>query len=182
MPNIIFWGNRKDGQPPFEYSITEEARIHSWKNIRWIFFPKPGPDIAASIIPLDIAKDDISFVRFSDFVGIEDLSKGEDVYYLGFPQGLGSVQGTDPMLRRGMVSLKESNQNLFYIDATVAGGNSGGPVFKPKTSGRPGFIGIVTAFIPAASDKGWYHSGIGIVYPVNYIKQLLESKEFEATK
>lgn len=174
--DLIFWGNGTDGKPferPF-IGVNPE-----WKNIKWVRYSQA--DLAATIVGI-APNDDVAFVTLDQFQGITDLKKGDDVFYLGFPAKLGSEFGSDPMLRKGMIGLKKHDNKFFYIDATVAGGNSGGPVFK-ETTGGVKLIGIVSAFVPFMfGDKNMYHTGIGVVYPVDYIKELLRSPEFEATR
>lgn len=177
IPDLIFWSNTKNGDEfkrSFEYNRTE------WKNIRWVYHN--SADIAAIIVGIDKLEEDVSFVELSDFMDVKDLKKGQNVYYLGFPRELGSDSGSDPVLRRGIIALKNS-PDYFYIDATAAGGNSGGPVFRILDS-KPYFIGIVTDFPPSlASDPDfYYHTGVSRVFSTNQIKNLINSQEFEATR
>jgi S1-C subfamily serine protease len=124
------------------------------------------------------------FVTDLDFENVSDLKKGDDIFYLGFPLAYGSYHGSNPMVRKGIVALKEEKDDFFYIDATVAPGNSGGPVFrigKESKNEAYTFLGIVSAFRPFERDGFLFHAGMGVVYPVDSIKELLESKEFKAT-
>lgn len=176
-PGLIFWSNTKDRhefQRSFEYNRVE------WKNIRWV--PHNTADMAAIIVGIDKTLEDVSFVSLDDFLDVNDLKKGQNVYYIGFPRGLGADSGSDPVLRRGIISLKNSS-DYFYIDATAAGGNSGGPVFRILNS-KAYFIGIVTDFpISYASEpEFYYHTGVSRVYSTKQIKNLISSKEFEATR
>lgn len=177
-PNLIYWGNTKNGNE-FQRSFLDIPP--EWKNIRWVIDEKA--DLAAIIVGIYPDQDAISTISVNDFIDIAGLNKGDDIYYLGFPRELGSEIGSDPMLRKGIVALKRFDDAIFYIDATVAGGNSGGPVFKQISDKEIKLIGIVTAFPGTFTPEGhFYHTGIGIVYPVDHIKRLLESKEFEGTR
>ncbi len=176
LPGLMFWGNTKQGK---EFLRSFEENRAEWKNIRWVIHN--SADVAAIIVGIK-EDDDVYFVSPSDFIDAKDLKKGQSVYYLGFPRGLGSDTGIDPVLRHGIVSLK-SSPDYFYIDATVAGGNSGGPVFRILSS-KAYFIGIVTDFpISYASEPAfYYHTGVSRVFSTNQIKNLINSKEFEATR
>lgn len=177
LPNLCFWGNRIDGTE-FKRSFNELQK--EYPNIRWVAHPDPEIDIAAAIVGLKPWEENVAFVTLSDFENIINVEKGEDIYYLGYPLGFGASYGSDPMVRKGMVSLKEKKDKFFYIDATVAPGNSGGPVFTIQDD-RLRFLGIVSQFRWFERGGELFHAGIGVVYPVSYIKELLESKEFKAT-
>lgn len=177
FPNLCFWGNRTDGNE-FERSFTELSE--KWPKLKWIAHPNPAIDIAAAIVGLDLEKESIAFVTLEDFEEVTNIKKGMDIYYLGFPLDFGSSYGSNPMLRKGIVALKESKDNFFYIDATVAPGNSGGPVFTVQND-IPKFLGLVSSFKPFFRGGQYFHAGIGVVYPVDWVKELLESKEFKAT-
>lgn len=157
--DLIFWGNTKQGK---EFSRSFEENRAKWPRIHWVIHK--SADIAAIIIGIKEAEDDVYFVSLSDFLDVKDLKKGQSVYYLGFPNSLGSDTGIDPVLRHGIISLKNS-PDYFYIDATAAGGNSGGPVFRIIDS-KAHFIGIVTDFPPSLASKPdfYYHTGVSRVY------------------
>lgn len=61
--------------------------------------------------------------------------RGEDVLFSGFPHGI-----HDLLIHNAIISGK-IGANGFYIDGTVNGGNSGGPIIR-KSDGK--LIGIVT--------------------------------------
>ena len=177
FPNLCFWGNKLDGTE-FERSFSEFSK--KWPNLKWVAHPDPDIDIAAAIVGLDLEKDSIAFVTLEDFEDVINIKKGTDVYYLGFPLNFGASYGSNPMLRKGIVALKEKKDNFFYIDATVAPGNSGGPVFMLQND-IPKFLGLVSRFEPFFRAGQYFHAGISVVYPVDWIRNLLESKEFKAT-
>ncbi len=81
-----------------------------------------------------------------------------------------------------MIALTEKgNKDFFYMDAVVAGGNSGGPVFSLE-NGDSKLLGIVAEFRRFTSgDSKQFHSGLGKVYSADCIKQLLGSSEFQKT-
>jgi len=86
------------------------------------------------------------------------VNEGDDIYILGFPLRMGTGTHFTPVIRSGIIALKEK-QGEFVIEANVFPGNSGGPVFlRPNIydyrAGRLGegtiayLIGIVSSYIP----------------------------------
>ena len=153
--------------------------------IKWIPHRDSDIDIAVSIIGIDPEKEDLTFVTLEGFEKIKDIKIGDDVYYLGYPSGIGATQGSNPVLRSGMVAHKDKESKLFYIDAVVSGGNSGGPVFLYQKGKPVKLLGIVSAFkefISGDIEKiKYFHSGLGKVYSADCIKELLESPAFKET-
>ncbi len=81
-----------------------------------------------------------------------------------------------------MIAYKVKKDKFFYIDAVVAGGNSGGPVFKlDKKTDNVRLIGIVSAFKPFVKKGMPFHSGLGIVFSADCIRELLDSEIFKKT-
>ncbi len=178
-PNLCFWGNTRDGKE-FMYSFSDIQ--NEYKNIKWIPHSDPNIDIAASIIILDLEKEDLSFVGLNGFENVTDKEIGYDVYCLGYPSGIGATKGSNPVIRKGIVAHKDKGSNFFHIDAIVSGGNSGGPVFLYEKKENIRLLGIVSAFRPfVTSDARFYHSGLGIVYTAECIKDIIESPEFKKT-
>jgi hypothetical protein len=76
----------------------------------------------------------------------EDLRAGEEVAFLGFPEGQSTSLGMFPVLRSGKVaSLDQSLFGLrsFLINGDVYPGDSGGPVFRLSKHGKPQVVGMV---------------------------------------
>jgi hypothetical protein len=79
----------------------------------------------------------------------EQVSLGDQVYFLGFPGGLGSLDPISPVLRGGNIAWIDPQAAEFWIDAVSLGGNSGSPVFTAAgreldLTPRPSmFIGMV---------------------------------------
>ncbi len=72
---------------------------------------------------------------------------GEEVVFVGFPEGQGTSQGMFPVLRAGRIaSLDQSLLGLrsFLINGDVYPGDSGAPVFRATQSGQPSVVGMVT--------------------------------------
>jgi hypothetical protein len=72
---------------------------------------------------------------------------GEEVVFVGFPEGQGTSLGMFPVLRAGRIaSLDQSLLGLrsFLINGDVYPGDSGAPVFRASQSGKPSVVGMVT--------------------------------------
>jgi Trypsin-like peptidase domain len=72
---------------------------------------------------------------------------GEEVVFVGFPEGQGTSLGMFPVLRSGRIaSLDQSLLGLrsFLINGDVYPGDSGAPVFRASQSGKPSLVGMVT--------------------------------------
>ena len=176
IPDLYIWGNKKDGSE-FEYPYLYFQEL--WPNVKWIKHFDSKVDIAISIVGFS-DKDLIDFVPLKRFKEIANLNKGENVYYLGFPNGLGAGFGSNPVLRKGMVALNEKGKKFFYVDAVVTTGNSGGPVFSLENK-IPKLLGIVTDFRSQRTEHGSFHSGLGRVFSADCIKDILKSPEFKDT-
>ncbi|HEY5743551.1 MAG TPA: serine protease [Terrimicrobiaceae bacterium] len=71
---------------------------------------------------------------------------GEDVAFVGFPEGQSTSLGMFPVLRAGKIaSFDQSLFGLrsFLINGDVYPGDSGGPVFRLSKSGQPKVVGMV---------------------------------------
>ncbi len=150
------------------------------EKIKWVTHQKY--DIALTIVELTPEEDLVSFVELKSFESIEDIKKSTEVYYLGYPFGIGTEKGGSPVRRKGMVAYKVKKDKYFYMDAMLAPGNSGGPVFeldKEKKSVK--LFGIVSSFQPFETHGKHFHSGLGIVFSADCIKELLQSEPFKET-
>ena len=71
---------------------------------------------------------------------------GEEVTFVGFPEGQGTSLGMFPVLRAGKVaSFDQSLLGLrsFLVNGDVYPGDSGAPVFRASQTGRPSVVGMV---------------------------------------
>ena len=185
FPNLCFWGNEINGEP-FLRSVSEIQK--KYEKIEWSAAPYPDSnvDIAASVVELNISEENLGFLTRNEFAKMKDIDIGNDIYYLGYPDDIGTKHDSKPViksnavLRGGMVAHKETD--YFYIDAVVAPGNSGGPVFKfDKKTDSVNLIGIVSAFKPFVKEGMPFHSGLGIVFSADSIRELLDSIPFKKT-
>jgi hypothetical protein len=75
-----------------------------------------------------------------------DPRAGDEVAFVGFPEGQSTSLGMFPVLRAGKIaSLDQSLFGLrsFLINGDVYPGDSGGPVFRISKNGGPKIVGMV---------------------------------------
>ncbi len=186
ISDLYIWGKKIDGSD-FEYSYEKHYK-EKWTKVEWIKHPDDEIDIAASIIETESGVDIVEFLPFDEYKYVSEAKKGENIYYLGFPNATynflakSHVNVGNPVLRKGMVAVNEKEERYFYIDAVVAKGNSGGPVFKLEKNGNPKLLGIVQSLLIFEDNKEFIHSGLGMVYAADCIEEILESEAFKRTK
>lgn len=145
------------------------------------------------------AEHDLAVIRFegaalpalklADSVGVRE---GQDIAFTGFP--IGGVLGFSPVTHRGIISaitpiaipggnsrqlndnlirrLREGTFNVFQLDATAYPGNSGSPVYHPKTGEVLGIINMV--FVKGGKESTLSQpSGISYAIPANFLHQLI---------
>ena len=91
----------------------------------------------------------------------DEMEVGEDIYVVGNPLGeltYTMTSGIISALDREIATDRNSNVNMFQLDAAVNAGNSGGPVYDAQ--GR--VLGIVTAKYKSAGIEG-----LGFAIPIN---------------
>ncbi len=71
-----------------------------------------------------------------------EVKLGDELYFVGFPFGIGAGTLLEPVVRSGSVAWKSENSHEFLLDAMSFGGNSGSPIFTKVLLGRkPGELG-----------------------------------------
>ncbi len=176
IPNLCYWGNKQNGK---EFTNSFGQTKYRYPNITWVVHKEREIDIALSIVEASPDEKTV-FVGLSEFENIAGIEKGVDVCYLGYPFGLGAEHGSNPVFREGMVAHKAKGGKVFYVDAVVTEGNSGGPVFI-EADGKAKLVGIISGFIPSIRKEGVFHSGLGQVFSVECINDILKSPEYEKT-
>lgn len=172
--------------------------------IGWSFHDDPEVDLAVIPIAIDTKQDDVKKMPMTLFETFDNISEGDEVFFLGFPLGIVSPIRVNPIVRGGIIASKRDNKT-FLIDANVFPGNSGSPVFlrptpfifTPKgiTIGKvrdPKFLGIISSYIPyidkAISPQTGRvrvtfeeNSALGVVYSTRYIEEMLSCDNFQKT-
>jgi len=118
----------------------------------------------------------------------EKLSVGDDIFFIGFPWGIGSpdsipssksftTKSPRHALRKGIISWISEDYDQFLLDAISVPGNSGSPVFKVNyKAGEPPFflIGIIIGHI--GNDK--LNIGLAQCLSINEIKKVINLADY----
>jgi len=85
----------------------------------------------------------------------DSLLEGDQVLYIGYPQGLGIGSRSYPLSRTGIVAQLTNDRRSYVIDGFAQGGHSGSPVFviryRARTKGNEVdayLAGIASNFLP----------------------------------
>ncbi|MCJ7553941.1 MAG: serine protease [Ignavibacteriaceae bacterium] len=145
-----------------------KTKITLIKDSTYVTHPDTSLDIAA--FPIDLS----SYVRLHDstkilctettFVGTRNIGNkkmirlGEDVYFVGFPFGIGTQFTLEPLVRSGIVSWVSEKSKVYLLDAFSYGGNSGSPIFTKMSSlseerNKPFLIGMVIGHLGIENEN-----------------------------
>ena len=119
------------------------------------------------------------------------VREGQAVAFMGFP--IGSVLGLVPATHRGIIAAVtpialpgadarsispatirrlRDTFDVYQLDATAYPGNSGGPLFDPRTGEVLGVVNMV--FVKSAKESALERpSGISYAIPVRHVRELL---------
>ena len=132
-----------------------------------------GSDNASDICLLKIDGEDLPYVSLGNS---DDIIIGEWVIALGNPFGLFELNDK-PTVTVGVVSATGMNldaiNNRYYLnmiqtDASINGGNSGGPLVNSEGK----VIGMNTLIFTAGGNTG--NIGLGFAIPINKVKRIIE--------
>lgn len=149
-----------------------------------------GRDTARDLALLSFEGQGIAPLDFS----LRTPREGEEVAFMGFP--IGGALGFSHVTHRGVISsiaalalptptsaqlsdrailqLRQGNFSIYQLDATAYPGNSGGPVFDPKTGSVLGVINSV--LVKGTRESALSHpSGISYAIPIEHALGLLAS-------
>ena len=151
----------------------------------WNDFPKY--DLAIINVAFAVERDDIRTIPLDLLLPSENVSLGEDVYFLGYPLGYTEPTDITPFVRKGMIARKSIIQKKLIIDGYSTGGSSGSPVIlKPQqfTPGgglriggfakKPSCVGMIQSHIPHP-DNPTENTNLCNALPSEYILKALES-------
>lgn len=193
--------NKTDGT----VSRKDIETIQKALNLQWFFNKDQNVDLALSPIAILKGVEDTKFIGKDLFENFTDMPLGDDIFFLGYPLGLGvkNVPKLSPLIRTGIVALKNSD-STFLVDANIYPGSSGSPVFyKPVIaqneekvtnigSTRPiKFLGIINSNISsieeAISKKTGRtraifeeNAGLGTVQSASLLNEIFEYPEVQA--
>ena len=132
-----------------------------------------GSDSASDICLLKIDGEDLPYVSLGNS---DDIIIGEWVIALGNPFGLFELNDK-PTVTVGVVSATGMNldaiNNRYYLnmiqtDASINGGNSGGPLVNSEGQ----VIGMNTLIFTAGNNSG--NIGLGFAIPINKVKRIID--------
>jgi len=161
-------------------------KVNLLKDSTFVTHPDTLLDIGA--FPIDVFSYRIlnngSKLKYTEstFVGEKNIGDnkkillGEDVYFVGFPFGIGASHTLEPLVRSGTIAWISRYSNEFLLDAFSYGGNSGSPVFtqmNPLNNNRlkPYLIGMIVGHL------GFEYENFGLAKCV-YIEDMLTVIEF----
>ncbi|RIJ42486.1 S1 family peptidase [Pontibacter oryzae] len=177
---IILLGKNKDlktNNPPLKKDKSKHKRPAELVLEDYIYVIEQTASRITSV--------DIEATRNLDKIGIAN-----DVYLMGYPTSLGIRQSKyfdayKPLIRKGIVSGINKNENTFIIDCPSYQGNSGGPIVEHGEDGYFRVIGLVSHYIPY--ETTWYNnreriqhvdisnSGFSVCVPFDKITELIET-------
>jgi len=180
--------------------IPEKLDERRYESIA-VFYHKKGQDkvAVAELVAID-KKHDLALLKIAEeslptmkIGNASSVAEGQLCAFTGFP--IGMVLGFYPVTHRGIISAITPNIipainpgklsgkliqqmaqpfNVFQLDATAYPGNSGSPLYDPKTGDVIGIINKV--FIKDSKENALSNpSGITYAIPANHIKDLLNT-------
>jgi hypothetical protein len=145
---------------------------HAAQDVAAIRITAP-PEFARAAIP-------INYLASQQDYASNSIMPGDELFVLGFPEGLSANGWGFPILRSGRVAsypLSPAISPTFLLDFAVYPGNSGGPVFATSSlahtstgHARPVIAGILTQQVEV--DR--HPLEIGIVTHARYIRETIE--------
>lgn len=114
----------------------------------------------------------------------EKIAVGDDIYFIGFPLGIGTpdsiptkryftTKAPKHALRKGIISWVSEDYDEFLLDAISLNGNSGSPVFKVNyIPGEPPYFLIGIIFGHLENDKS--NIGLAQCLSIDEIKKVIK--------
>ena len=131
------------------------------------------PEFAKAAIPLSWLADEDAFER-------DGVAPGDEMFVLGFPEGLAANRQGFPILRVGRVAsypltpVREFPN--FLLDFRVSAGNSGGPVFmthglRRASDAPPQEEPFVAGILTQQTSVGGEPLGLGVVIHAVFVRE-----------
>jgi hypothetical protein len=126
-------------------------KIEPSRNGRPFYVSHPQFDVAAFELqaPSELAENSLLPLPVEERMLGGDAREpraGEDVSFLGYPEGLSATPDMFPVLRDGTIASYDPlswNPRSFLINGDVCPGDSGAPVVRARNGGAPRVIGMV---------------------------------------
>jgi hypothetical protein len=187
--------NGQDGK----LRVRPVADIKKVTGADWVF----GKTSDIAVLPFVRAPDfDLKTGGQNMFLELPQLPELQDLFFISFQPGIEDPNAITPIMRRGMVSIINSDQT-FYMDAFAFPGNSGSPVFSkpsPTTFSEKGltfgdplgckFVGIIGEYLAyrevAVSEQTKKprivfeeNTGLARVWSVDALQEVIKSSPFQ---
>ena len=168
-------------------------RDNSWIDVDVIPFyvsgrPYQNGDIDIAVLKTNVIREEKEFNVLSS----ENMTFGQDAYFLGFPYFGGAIQHSPepinknfplPFVKKAIVSSMQ--ESILYLDGHNNPGFSGGPViFWNHRKKKHQISAIISAYLTQegeikrieTSTKEFYseNSGIGVAYDIRFARELIE--------
>ena len=141
------------------------------------------------------AAGEVISINSSQTRNLNEIVTAHDVFLIGFPTSL-VFQKTKyfdvnkPLLRKGIISGINLQDNTFIIDCSAYYGNSGATIFEVCEDEKLRVIGVVSKYIPfvtewrnnrepSISHIEYANSGYSVCIPMDAIFQLLDKNYIE---
>lgn len=199
--SLVFMQNDGSGRPSIGQGV--QVPILQFKD-HWHGHPDPDVDIAVMPLqPLMNHREEPDWPTFGELTfvtpvrsqhvatseSIDDLDAMEEVFFIGYPDGLYDTHNLTPVVRRGItatpVQLDYEGQPTFLVDAAVFPDSSGSPVFAASTAwrvdeggnlvfthSRAMFLGVISHFYH--TEDGRYAMDLGMVYKASTVAEAIE--------
>ncbi len=122
------------------------TNLNLFTGLRPSYFVDSTLDVGMFLIQLGMSayNDSADSMKIADLLLIprsmmrsrKDISLGDELYFVGFPFGLGAYSINQPIIRSGSVAWVSESSSEFLLDAFSFGGNSGSPIFSKRIFGR----------------------------------------------
>jgi len=154
--------------------------------LSWLFHPDQKVDLALTFIGLPHNhQHKLTPIGMIERSNIEGL--GEEVFYIGFPMGLGLGEQIIPILRRGSISAYMDDGRVL-VEGNAFPGSSGSPVWlKPEAlTLQPGgiaigpapitLVGTVSCMLPYQDGIQEENSALFYIEPSHRLMELFETE------
>lgn len=126
------------------------------KGVTYITHPNKSMDIAAIPVWLSAYYGELNVTKTIKIATNsrnrykKGVSLGDEVYFVGFPFGIGTEDILEPLVRSGSIAWFSKESKIFLLNAFSNPGNSGSPVFTKRSYEISGsfLIGMVIGHIP----------------------------------
>lgn len=146
------------------------------KRNRPFYVSHPNFDVAAFPLPLPSGLESKWHFKFLEERALTPGKSrvGENVMFLGFPEGLPGTPDLFPVLRAGRLASydpEHSADRIFLVNADVYPGDSGAPIFVASKRGKPNLIGMVIERVELREGE---RSPIALAVDADVIRETLD--------